>query len=425
MYPFGQTGQLTIRWQLLLGGQQIRGGEGFVPSIPALKSQIVRFPFSVQEYMSKDTYIHDSSLRDLYFSALVKDLVLDIRIVQACADFGKWTENEVCVYQQNLATGISFSREELLFDNSSDKTVLEDILPMPSEKDEVTVSETSSQIKIHTQDTDIAFSKSCGGLTSFATGGFDFLAGEMKPSFYRAATNANRLDESFVLPGRLFAKETDWRSIQNSIRFVRSEHTIEGKEIFVKEYYKSYGMKGPIIVKYRFGTDEKLSVTISFTPRYDLIRYGFRVRIPLDADYLTWYGRGPLEAYMDRKASADMGLFTYRSAEMFHKYPRPSESGAHCDTRVLLLSDVSGKKMKITRTGDLPFSFSAMPYSPENIDDCYHQEQLVQGDMFDLFLDFSLEGNERNVQARKDLVRNRMYCDSFVFEHWKEYQSKI
>ena len=246
----------------------------------------------------------------------------------------------------------------------------------------------------------------------------------MQPSFFRAATNSDRSDQSYVLAATVFSKETDWRTIQHDLRSQKIHYEMIGEDFSMLVHYKSFAFRGDLLVQYLMSPDVKLTVTLAFTPRYDLIRSGFRVHIPRGMNQLCWYGRGLREAYPDRKESTGLGHFESSPEELYHEYARPQENGGHCDTQYLLISDGSGKGMKISALGAERFSFTASLFSPEEIDDYQHQEELLTGDTYELFLDFYQRGIERTGREERQIVRNQSYRGTFVFEPWEAVQSE-
>ena len=52
---------------------------------------------------------------------------------------------------------------------------------------------------------------------------------------------------------------------------------------------------------------------------------------------VEWFGRGPHESYLDRHASARVGLFQGTIAEQTFKYVRPQENGNKYQTRWMAL----------------------------------------------------------------------------------------
>lgn len=416
-YPLGGTGEMQLKWKLLLGGQKVRSGGGILPSISALGNKTVQFPFNIDDYLNPKTYENDDTLLKTFNSAIEKELILDISIFNREGQDAAIKDQEICFYQQVLLEDIrlplrSLARLEL----SGTSEFLPILRPVSGLSDSLIVSTKPSILYVNSIRAGIAFSRNGGALCSFSTGGTEFLSGMLEPSFFRAATNMDRSDQSFILAATVFSKETDWRSIQSQIRFNKFQYEMSGNNFSMLVHYKCFAMKGPILVLYTLEPSGRMEVTLSFTPRYDLLRFGFRVMVPGIANRLSWYGRGFHESYPDRKESARLGFFEGKSEDFFHGYSRPAETGAHADTKVLILSDAQGNKIKITRKDSACFSFTAAPYSPEDIDDHQHAEQLSKMNGYELFLDFYVKGIERTGRAGRRTKKTSSYRGTFVIE---------
>lgn len=427
LHPIGHTSDLAVYWQLLLGGLRIRGGRGLVKSMDPLGKQDIRFPFTASEYMIPGWMISDPVLTQLFHSAQNHELVLDIRVCLAEDSHYASQGHEIAFYQQVLA-------DQTAGYISGDPDVLRH-LPAVLDKQEIavgfepdfhkklSVSTRPEAIQVTHSSMQIDFSRKSGGLSSIQFGGHQLFAGSLQPSFYRAATNSDRSDQSFVLSATVFSKETDWRTIQQDLRYERFHYEMAGDEFSMLVHYKSFAFKGDVLVQYVMGPDGKLTVTLAFTPRYDLLRSGFRVHIPKDMNELAWYGRGFHEAYPDRRESARIGYYKALPMQLYHEYARPQENGAHCDTHYLVISDGSGKGIKITSGGEEKFSFSAALYTPEDIDDHSHQEELTCMDTYELFLDFYMRDIERTGQQNRHFIKNQTYRGTFIFEPWDSPKS--
>jgi len=428
LHPIGHTNDLVVHWQLLLGGRRIRGGRGMVKSINPLGKQDIRFPFTVSEYMTPDWMISDPFLTQLFHSSQNLELVLDIRVCLAEDTYYAPQGHEIAFYQQVLIdqaagymSGVTDAGSHLpALPGKQDLTV--GFEPEPHK--ELSVSTRPEAITVKHSLMQIDFSRKSGGLSSIDFGDHQLLAGSLQPSFYRAATNSDRSDQSFVLSATVFSKETDWRTIQHDLRYERFHYEMAGEDFSMLVHYKSFAFKGEVMVQYVMGPDGKLTVTLAFTPRYDLLRSGFRVHIPQDMDLLAWYGRGFHEAYPDRKESARIGYYEAAPGQLYHEYARPQENGAHCDTQYLVISDGSGTGIKITSADGEKFSFSASLYAPEDIDDHQHQEEMTQKDTYELFLDFYLRDIERTGQQSRRFIKNQTYRGTFIFEPWEAPKSE-
>jgi hypothetical protein len=63
---------------------------------------------------------------------------------------------------------------------------------------------------------------------------------------------------------------------------------------------------------------------------------------------LKWFGRGPHENYIDRKTSADIGIYESTVDDQYVPYIRPQENGYKIDTRWLTLTDENGTGILIS-----------------------------------------------------------------------------
>lgn len=103
--------------------------------------------------------------------------------------------------------------------------------------------------------------------------------------------------------------------------------------------------------------DEELSLPRTLD---DLPRIGSRFEVPRDLDQLEWYGRGPLETYVDRESSEHLGRWRSDVADQYVPYIVPQEHGNHTDTRWFTLTDDSGNGLLVSTTNRLdPFGFTA------------------------------------------------------------------
>ena len=82
-----------------------------------------------------------------------------------------------------------------------------------------------------------------------------------------------------------------------------------------------------------------------------LPRIGVVMTAPAGLDRLEWFGRGPHESYIDRRAGAPVGLYAGRVADQYVPYIMPQEHGNKTDVRWMALSDAKGRGIRF-RAGD-------------------------------------------------------------------------
>ncbi len=417
LHPYGETNHLILYWQLLLGGYRIRGGSGKVTSLPPLGVQELCFPFSVSDYLSPDWAGQDASLQAISEKAIARELVLDIRV---CLDVDMpyvRAGHEIAFYQQVILEQVAVTSKTAPNHFSSE-------LQLVSGNPKLKVLTKPSQLIIVQNAWSVAFSRSGGGLSSISFFDREYLSGNFMPSFFRAATNSDRSDKSFVLAATIFSQETDWRTIQAGLSYHRFTYEMIQDTFVLVVFYKNHAFKEDVMVQYTMEPSGKLSLEVVFTPRYDLLRGGFRVKMNRAVNKLIWYGRGIHESYPDRKESARLGRYESTPEEMYFAYARPQENGAHCDTSYLIVSDGTGKGIKVTAGSQNPFIFTAAMYSPEVLDDSQHQEVMFAQEYYELFLDFYQRGIERTGKETRQFVKNQTYRGSFSLEPWIEVRSE-
>ena len=120
-------------------------------------------------------------------------------------------------------------------------------------------------------------------------------------------------------------------------------------------------------------------------------RTGIILTIPREKiTRVHWYGRGPHEAYCDRKRSAFVGRYTMPPEEMQTPYVKPQENGQRCDVRELELTGKDDSRIVIS----CPqlFNFTLLPCPPEILAAAKHQEDLTPDGNWYLHLDLMQRG---------------------------------
>lgn len=113
--------------------------------------------------------------------------------------------------------------------------------------------------------------------------------------------------------------------------------------------------------------------------------------LPKNMRNLSWYGRGIHDSYPDRNTSTPIGRWNSTVDKQYVHYPRPQYNGNHDDVAELTITDDKGKGWKIT-TEDTPFSFTALPYSTEQLIAATHDCDLTPDDKVYLDIDTAVLG---------------------------------
>ncbi len=109
-----------------------------------------------------------------------------------------------------------------------------------------------------------------------------------------------------------------------------------------------------------------------------LPRLGVTFTMPRAFDTLTWLGRGPHENYVDRKRSANVGLYSGSVADQLENYVRPQDNGNKSDVRWAALTNDDGNGLLIVTDGT--FSISAHHNTVDDFDQARHPTDLPSRD---------------------------------------------
>lgn len=157
------------------------------------------------------------------------------------------------------------------------------------------------------------------------------------------------------------------------------ETTVEqnGKKVIVKACVRADGFKSARIehdATYTIMSNGRILVKNTMTPKGKLPtlpRLGVRMMLHGDLEQMAYYGRGPMENYIDRKMGSDIGRYESTVTDQFWNYVRPQENGCHCDVRWVSFKDKAGKGA--TFTFPQPLFMTATHFLSEDLELARHR----------------------------------------------------
>lgn len=160
---------------------------------------------------------------------------------------------------------------------------------------------------------------------------------------------------------------------------------------------------------YRDGSIELQASITSNDPSLVLPRLGYSMTLPQRYENYTYYGRGPVENYADRKAGQFIEIYKSTVADQFVNFPKPQDMGNHEDVRWCALTDQAGKGAIFVATNRL--SASALQYTALDMTLAGHPYQLPKaGDTY-LHLDLAVTGLGGNSCGQGGpLVHDRVFA---------------
>ena len=125
---------------------------------------------------------------------------------------------------------------------------------------------------------------------------------------------------------------------------------------------------------------------------------GITLKLPKELQNIEYLGRGPWDNYPDRHAAALVDIYKSTVSEQYFHYPRPQDSGNHDDVQWLKITDDKGHgwliEAEASPRGGMEggFSFSALPYSVQQLYNATHDYELKEEDCVWLNLDCAVMG---------------------------------
>lgn len=226
------------------------------------------------------------------------------------------------------------------------------------------------------------FSNLHAGLISYKIGNRELIKLPPKPNFWRALTEN---DIANLLPFRagqwkiaslyLTPKYENGRKATDYV----VEEADDGQTVSITyTYHLPTNPSADVFLTYTVHSDGVVDVTQKMTGADKLGQLPeFSTLFTMDADFakLTWYGLGPEETYAD-KNHAKLDVYEGLVSDNMAKYLRPQECGNKEGVRYAEVTDKNGYGLRFTMLDDTPFSFSALPYSPHELDSANHPNEL-------------------------------------------------
>ena len=235
-------------------------------------------------------------------------------------------------------------------------------------------------IGVKGEDFDCLFSMLSGGLVSYRYAGKEMIEKIPMPNFWRAPVDN---DNGSMAPARY----AQWKiasmyiSHRNGGMFDNVPTKVVEKDNTVTvtyTYFMPTTPAGKCQVSYTVFGDGTIETKLMYDPVEglpDMPEFGMMFQFNADYDNLTWYGMGSEETYADRRHGAKLGIYSSKVADNMAKYLVPQECGNKVGVRYARLVDAKGRGMMFE--GD-ELSFSALPYTPHELENAAHVYELPQ-----------------------------------------------
>jgi beta-galactosidase len=235
----------------------------------------------------------------------------------------------------------------------------------------VNQNENEKAFVLNGKDFKITFDKTNGALSSYIWKGKEQIFAPFLPHFTRPLTDNDRRG------WKADKKLKPWYEVQLKLVSMVSESLSNGMKK-IKSVYSIINDSAKVEVAYTLNGDGVLKVDYALQPEPGLPnipKAGMQGGIVRGYDNITWYGRGLLENYIDRRYGFDAAIYSQPLSDFMEPYVVPQENGNRTDVRWMYFSDKNNKDGLLV-VADSLLSMSAWPYTEENINTARHTNKL-------------------------------------------------
>lgn len=300
---------------------------------------------------------------------------LDLGKTCACAE---WLLNVKYVQKQReglIPAGHIVAKDQLVLNEyKAPAMTLQNVTDMNIQAALPRIDDANSQcVMIEGENFNIQFAKADGFMDKYMVDGLDMIkeGAKLTPNFWRAPT-----DNDFG--AGLQQKYAVWKNPKFKLVSLKSEMK-DGLAVVSAEYEMpsvSAGTKlqltyeinnrGAVKVNQKLVAEKGAKVS-------NIFRFGMQMVMPKSFENISYYGRGPVENYIDRKWATELGVYNQTVTDQFYAYIRPQENGNKTDIRWWKQLNEAGCGLQFV--AEAPFSASALHYTIESLDSGLEKKQ--------------------------------------------------
>lgn len=222
---------------------------------------------------------------------------------------------------------------------------------------------------------EMLFSRTQGGMVSYAFDGREFVLRRPAITTFRALTDNDRgAGHGFERVQWLGAGRYA-RCVGNEIEQV-DDDTLKATYV----YELATPQRTRVTVAYTADTTGRVNLRVDYPGEEGELptmpAFGIEWALPVEYSRLRFFGAGPEETYRDRK-HAKLGIWSTDAFADHAPYLMPQETGNHEEVRWAEITDEHGHGLRVSRAaGADPFAMSLQPYSSFMLEEAQHQDEL-------------------------------------------------
>lgn len=340
-YQFINLSGFAGVWTLSENGSEISRGDLKLPVIAAGKEAVITIPYKISKTNAGSEYF--------------------LRVSFALANDQIWAKKGFELVSEQFKLPVEALAVKPI-------TTMNPVNMIPGDK-EITVKGSGFTV---------VFDKVSGTFSSLEKNGVNMLLKDGGPRLHlwRAPHRNDDMwaDRSWVTSGlrelkwttqSVAAEQKSSSSVTITIRLLA-----EGKNNFTVNHDVVYTISGD-------GSIKSENSFISSNPQQVLARIGVRMFLNKQLDQVSYFGRGPMENYADRKRGFDVGIYKSTVKEQLTPYEKPMDCGNHEDVRWAKVTTASGNGLMAQADSTL-LQVSMLPYSDEEMDKVEYRIDLPQ-----------------------------------------------
>ena len=216
-----------------------------------------------------------------------------------------------------------------------------------------------------------------GLISGIAQGGKQLLTAPVTPTIWRAPTdNDRRVKREWY--------DRFYQNVKCHARGCEIKDANENRVSVEAQLILGADCKRPLVrMSVTYTVEKGAGLTVSVNAKtfleneVPLPRFGFVYKMPSDCEYLSYFGRGPVESYRDKCQASRMGVYNTTVTEHFEPYVRPQENMAHTETRWMQVANPAGQSLLVTNTEkNKSFSFNCSHFTAQQLTETAHDYEL-------------------------------------------------
>ena len=246
--------------------------------------------------------------------------------------------------------------------------------------------ESNHNIGVRGEHFEVLFSMLNGGLASYKYAGREMIEMIPKPNFWRAPVDndcGNQMPMRYA-QWKIASMYLSHKGMENGMFEVKAPEVEKNEHsaAVTFTYIMPTTPMSKCSVRYEVFGDGKVKTTLMYDPVKelgDMPEFGMMFKLNADYDHVEWYGMGPAETYCDRKKGAKLGIYRNLVQDNMAEYLVPQECGNKEEVRYAKVTDRKGRGMLFEMDPENgPMSFSALPYTPHELENAMHPYELPQ-----------------------------------------------